>query len=104
MDVSGDDTSGDAVIARSFAQYDLGSLVGTIHDSSGAVVPNVTVTVTNDSTAIAKIVKTDQSGGYDVPSLRVGVYTISASASGFAIAEAKQSPSPWARVSASIWS
>lgn len=72
-----------------FAQYDLGSLVGTIHDSSGAAVPNVTVTVTNDATSIATVVKTDQSGNYDVPSLQVGVYTISASASGFAIAEAK---------------
>jgi len=72
-----------------FAQYDLGGLVGTIHDSSGAAVPNVTVTVTNDATGIATVVKTDQSGDYEVPSLRVGVYTISASASGFAIAEAK---------------
>jgi len=71
------------------AQYDLGGLVGTIHDSSGAAVPNVTVTVTNDATAIATVVKTDQAGDYEVPSLRVGVYTISASASGFAIAEAK---------------
>jgi|GEM_PF-130189 hypothetical protein len=74
---------------KAFAQYDLGSLVGTIHDSSGATVPNVTVTVTNDATGIATVVKTDQSGDYEVPSLRVGVYTISASASGFAIAEAK---------------
>jgi hypothetical protein len=73
-----------------FAQYDLGGLVGTIHDSSGAAVPNVTVTVTNDATGIATVVKTDQSGDYEVPSLRVGVYTISASASGFSIAEAKQ--------------
>ena len=72
-----------------FAQYDLGSLVGTIHDSSGAAVPNVTMTVTNDATGIATVVKTDQSGDYEVPSLRVGVYTISASASGFSIAEAK---------------
>ena len=72
-----------------FAQYDLGGLVGTIHDSSGAAVPNVTVTVTNDATGIATVVKTDQSGDYEAPALRVGVYTISASASGFAIAEAK---------------
>ncbi len=72
-----------------FAQYDTGSLVGTIHDPSGAAVPNVTVTVTNDATGISTAVKTDQSGDYDVQSLRVGVYTISASASGFAIAEAK---------------
>jgi hypothetical protein len=72
-----------------FAQYDLGSLVGTIHDPSGAAVPDVTITVTNDATGIATVVKTDQSGDYEVPSLRVGVYTVSASASGFSIAEAK---------------
>jgi hypothetical protein len=72
-----------------FAQYDLGSLVGTIHDPSGAAVPDVTITVTNDATGIATVVKTDQSGDYDVPSLRVGVYTVSASISGFSIAEAK---------------
>jgi hypothetical protein len=72
-----------------FAQYDLGSLVGTIHDSSGAAVPNVTVTVTNNATGIATVAKTNAAGDYEVASLRVGVYTISASASGFAIAEAK---------------
>ena len=72
-----------------FAQYDTGSLVGTIHDASGAAVPNVTVTVTNDATGVATVVKTEAAGDYEVPSLRVGVYTISASATGFAIAEAK---------------
>ncbi|MGA2570007.1 MAG: TonB-dependent receptor [Terracidiphilus sp.] len=73
-----------------FAQYDNGSLVGTIRDSSGAAVPNVMVTVTNDATGVATVVKTNDSGDYEIPSVRVGVYTISASASGFAIAEAKQ--------------
>ncbi len=72
-----------------FAQYDTGSLVGTIHDASGAAVPNVTVTVTNNATGIASVVKTDASGDYDVPTLRTGVYTISASAAGFATAEAR---------------
>ena len=72
-----------------FAQYDTGSLVGTIHDASGAAVPNVTMTVTNDATGVATVVKTGAAGDYEVPSLRVGVYTISASAIGFAIAEAK---------------
>jgi len=73
-----------------FAQYDDGSLVGTIHDTSGAAVPNVTVTVTNDATGVATVVKTDASGDYEVPSLRVGVYSITATASGYATAEAKQ--------------
>ena len=74
---------------KAFAQYENGSLVGTIHDASGAAVPNVTVTVTNDATGIATVVKTNESGDYEVPSLRVGVYNISASAAGFATAEAK---------------
>ncbi len=73
-----------------FGQYDNGSLVGTIRDSSGAAVPNVTVTVTNDATGVASVVKTNDTGDYEIPSLRVGVYTISASATGYAIAEAKQ--------------
>jgi hypothetical protein len=72
-----------------FAQYDTGGLVGTIRDSSGSAVPNVTITVTNDATGVATVVKTNDSGDYEVPSLHVGVYTISASATGFAIAEAK---------------
>jgi hypothetical protein len=71
------------------AQYDNGSLVGAIHDASGAVVQNVTVTVTNDATGIATVVKTSDSGDYEFPLLRAGVYTVSASAPGYAIAEAK---------------
>jgi len=35
-----------------YAQYENGSLVGSIHDSSGAVIPNVNVTVTNNATGI----------------------------------------------------
>jgi len=73
----------------SFAQYDNGSLVGTIRDASGAAVPNVTVTVTNTATGVASVVKANSSGDYEVPSLRVGVYTVSASATGYATAEAK---------------
>ncbi len=74
---------------NAFAQYDTASLVGTIRDSSGAAVPNVTVTITNDATGVTSAVKTNGSGDYEVPSLRAGVYTISANASGYAIAEAK---------------
>src|SRR5580698_10959779 len=65
------------------AQYDNGSLVGTIRDSSGAAVPGAVVTVTNNATAVAARATTNGEGDYELPSLHVGVYTISAKASGF---------------------
>ncbi len=76
------------VNVRAFGQYENGSLVGTIRDSSGAPIPNASVVVTNTATSIATDTKTNGEGDYDVPSLRVGVYTITASAPGFASAQA----------------
>ncbi len=70
------------------AQYDNGSLVGTIRDKSGAAVAGAVVTITNNATAVATKVKSDSAGDYEVPSLHVGVYTISASSPGFADAVA----------------
>jgi hypothetical protein len=71
------------------AQYDNGSLVGTIHDSSGAAIPGAVVTITNTATAVTAKATTNGAGDYEIPSLRVGVYNISASASGFSDAVAK---------------
>jgi hypothetical protein len=65
------------------AQYDNGSLVGTIRDKSGAAVVGAVVTITNNATAVATKVTTNSSGDYEVPNLHVGVYTISASSAGF---------------------
>jgi len=65
------------------AQYDNGSLVGTIRDKSGAGVVGAVVTITNNATAVATKVTSDGAGDYEVPSLHVGVYTISASSAGF---------------------
>src|ERR1700723_1165701 len=76
------------VSAKARGQYENGSLVGTIRDSSGAPIPNASVTVTNNATAITSHTKTNGVGDYDVPSVRVGVYTITASAPGFASAQA----------------
>jgi len=71
------------------AQYDNGSLVGTIRDATGAPIPNATVVITNTATAIATQAKTNATGDYEVPTLHVGVYTISATAPGFDSAVAK---------------
>ncbi len=72
-----------------FAQYDDGSLVGTIRDSSGAVVTGATVTATNTATGITAKTTTTGIGDYEFPALRTGVYTIAATANGFAQAVAQ---------------
>ena len=74
---------------HTFAQYEDGSLIGTIHDSTGAAVPTATVSVTNVNTGNVVKVAANGSGDYEVPSLRVGVYNIEAEAPGFAKTEAK---------------
>jgi hypothetical protein len=70
------------------AQYENGSLVGTIHDGSGAAVSGAVVTITNNATAITSKVTTNGAGDYEVPSLRIGAYKISATAPGFSDAVA----------------
>lgn len=60
-----------------------GEIKGIVTDPSGAVVPNVAVTVTNIQTGIVSRTTTDGAGLYDVPSLLPGSYTIRFQAPGF---------------------
>jgi hypothetical protein len=76
-------------VPSAYAQYENGSVVGTIRDASGATIPNASVTVTNTATSISEKTKTNATGDYDVPQVRVGVYTITASAPGFSDAVAQ---------------
>ena len=58
-------------------------ITGTVTDSTGAVVPNVEVTLTNPATGQVRKATSNTLGIYVFPSLGVGHYTISAMASGF---------------------
>jgi Carboxypeptidase regulatory-like domain/TonB dependent receptor len=71
------------------AQFDVGSLVGTIHDQSGAAVAGASVTVTNTATNIETSATSNGNGDYEVPSLHAGVYTITAKAPNYADAVAQ---------------
>lgn len=63
---------------------DLGTIRGTVTESSGAVVPNANVTVVDNSTGAARQTKTNGEGEYQVFGLRSGTYKVSVSAAGFA--------------------
>jgi len=76
-----------ANIAR--AQFEDGSLLGAIHDSTGAIIPGANVSATNIATGIAATTTTNSSGEYEFPSLRVGVYTVKAQSQGFSTAVAE---------------
>ena len=55
------------------AQEQTGQIQGSVKDSSGAVLPGVTVEITNTSTgSVAATVVTDANGIYRVPGLRPG--------------------------------
>ncbi len=59
-----------------------GSIAGNIFDANGAAVPNATVVITGES-GQEFTVTTNESGGYRVPALGSGLYTVVVSASGF---------------------
>ncbi len=61
----------------------VGSIVGSVVDSGGAVIPGATVTATDKATAFTRTATTASDGVYSLPRLPVGTYSISASAKGF---------------------
>ncbi|MFN0105900.1 MAG: carboxypeptidase regulatory-like domain-containing protein [Bryobacteraceae bacterium] len=65
-----------------FAQAN-GTIHGTVYDSTGAVIPGVSVTVTNTGTNLARIVAADESGRYVAPLLPVGAYSVRVEKVGF---------------------
>ena len=65
------------------AQGLFGSISGIVSDSSGAVVPDATVKVTNVNTNVTTTVRTNSAGVYSVTSLNPGVYKVEAEAKGF---------------------
>jgi hypothetical protein len=66
-----------------YGQAISGNLVGTVSDSSGAVVTNASVEATNVGTGVTTAAKTGVSGGYRFDNLPVGTYKITVRASGF---------------------
>jgi hypothetical protein len=60
-----------------------GAVGGTVMDASGAVVPNATVTATEDATRAQQTAKSDDSGYFRIIHLHPGKYTVAITAPGF---------------------
>ncbi len=66
-----------------FAQVDTGTISGLIHDPSGAAIPNVRVTLKNQSTGLSTDAATNSDGLFVSPPLRAGTYVVEVRAAGF---------------------
>ncbi len=66
-----------------------GTILGTVTDPSGSVVPNVSITVTHVETNEVRTVSTGDTGQYVAPDLPIGHYNVSAKAAGFKLGEHK---------------
>lgn len=69
---------------RLFAQAGAtGTILGTVTDSTGAIVPGAKVTITNIATNVSVETVTSSAGDYNEPSLNPGVYKVAVQAPGF---------------------
>jgi len=66
-----------------WAQTFRGTILGTVTDPSGNLVAGATVKVKNAGTGLERITTTGADGGYNIPELQVGTYSVTVTQSGF---------------------
>lgn len=69
--------------SRAFAQVDQGTITGVVQDTSDAVIPNAEITLTNTDTGLILKGKSNGSGVFVFSPIKIGHYTVSASAPNF---------------------
>jgi hypothetical protein len=72
------------------AQFDTGTITGSVTDPTGAVVPSASITITNTGTSDQRTLKSDAGGNFVASALPFGNYVVSASASNFGEAKTKE--------------
>lgn len=70
-------------VSAAVAQSETATLLGTVKDANGAVVPNATVTLKNIATGISSSVTTDAIGDYQFVNVKIGNYEVMVVATGF---------------------
>ncbi|MGH9673236.1 MAG: carboxypeptidase regulatory-like domain-containing protein, partial [Bryobacteraceae bacterium] len=71
------------VVFSARAQSTFGNIIGTVTDSTGAVVPRVKVTLISQGENVPREGVADDQGGYQALNLKAGVYTVMVEAAGF---------------------
>src|SRR5215472_18745289 len=87
-----------ATCRAAFGQAEAGSISGTVHDSSGAVVAGAEVKVTSSATSLERSTQTASTGQYTVPGLLPGIYEVTISHSGFSAFKSRAEVTVGARV------
>jgi hypothetical protein len=72
-----------AAVQFADAQDIFGRISGTITDTTGAVIPHTTITITNEETRLTRTTTSDDRGFYVAPELAAGVYSVTAEQKGF---------------------
>jgi len=65
------------------AQQTLGSITGTVSDSTGALIQKAEITLVNNSTGLQKTAASKNDGSFDFPDLPIGTYTLTFNHAGF---------------------
>lgn len=63
-----------------------GALTGVVTDPSGAVIPNVKITITDTATGAARVIQTNAAGRYTAPLLKPATYLVTAEQPGLSAA------------------
>lgn len=72
-----------AMYAGLYAQAPTGTILGTVTDNTGAVIPSANITITNKATNVARTTVTNPEGTYSAPALQPGDYEVRAEVQGF---------------------
>jgi hypothetical protein len=70
-------------LAPARGQQDQGAITGVVQDNTGASIPDAQISLTNTDTGLTLTTKADASGIYTFSPVKIGNYTVTATAPGF---------------------